>query len=151
MSSRNRVELNPHELVVCIVREASLTLSNFENATKISAKVCVTVTNERIMFAPLSDVTYHVANKGDRVLPTFALPLSSIRETRFIQPWFGPYKYEMLSPTPDGIEPQAMWTLTLSFTTGGVFDFHEKFSTSREAVRQAHMDNIPEPLPAYEP
>lgn len=145
------VRLSTHEAEVWSLDEASLSLNNFEDDTKAFAKVRVTITTDRIVFSPLSDITYHVASKGDRVLPVISIPLYSIQESRLVQPWFGPYKYELLSASVPELEPQAVWRLTLSFTSGGVFDFHSNFGSARASAVQARLDGIPEPLPAYEP
>jgi len=96
--------------------------------------------------------TYTVAGRGDRNFTEVRIPLLAAKPHRFIQPWFGPYKWETAVQAPLSIEPaDDQWTLTLTFSSGGAFEYRTAFLKAFGEASQAASEGIDEVLPAYEP
>lgn len=96
--------------------------------------------------------TYTVRGKGDRTVSGFKIPILHAQPHKFVQPWFGPYKWEtrISGPAPEGIEPQnGMWSMYLTFSSGGAFEYRIAFLKSYGAAAQAAQEGMEETLPAY--
>lgn len=96
--------------------------------------------------------TYTVVGRGDRTVTGFKFPILHAKPHKFVQPWFGPYKWEthISGPAPEGIEPRdGIWSMYLTFSSGGAFEYRIAFLNSYGAASQAAQEGMEEVLPAY--
>lgn len=138
----------------------NLELKSLKDSTKISASNCeATLTTERLIIVSPQEVTYRVFGKGDRTFHNTAIPLKrtpqagGFQQCRLVQPWFGPNRWEgLIIPAQQStFEPAYEWGISLSFPSGGAFEFSEIFSDQARKVQAAQEQGIAEVLPEYTP
>lgn len=143
------MDLETHEVVKWKHSSVGIKLS-CGDGTSIACRCEVVLTNKHIRITPHEQRTYTVANKGDRTFRGAKVPILSARPHRFIQPWFGPYKWETQVGSKLDLEPQnALWTLNLTFYEGSAFEYRAAFLDIYGAASQAAQDGMEEALPAY--
>lgn len=155
MSLNCSPDLLPHERFIYQNKDIRLKLTNRVDTTTINTSGQLFLSNQRILVTSGSK-TYRVQSKGDREFRSLSAPIvrqddGGIQTSRLIQPWLGPNKWEaVLYPSKHGqFEPDCEWTLTITFTSGGVFDFVEKFANAVSDLVNARENGIVEPLPPY--
>lgn len=141
--------LEDHEVVRHETSEVDVKLNGTSGTVIRIAKADVTLTNRYIRIAS-EGCTYTVAGKGDRNFTKVHVPLLCAKPHRFIQPWFGPYKWETQVQGALPLEPSGdAWTLTLTFSSGGAFEYRTKFLQAFGEASQAASEGMEEVLPAY--
>lgn len=143
------MDLDAHEVVRWKHPNVGVWLS-CGDGTSITCRSEVVLTNKHIRVVPRGQRTYTVANKGDRSFKGTKIPIAQARPHRFIQPWFGPYKWETHVSGRLDLEPQgALWTLNLTFYEGSAFEYRAAFLDIYGAATQAAQIGMEEALPAY--
>lgn len=95
----------------------------------------------RLVLLCKEPTTYRVPGTArDARFEDISIPLGKIKDMALYQPWIGPNGVKTLFiPIQNGGLPDNIYTAIIKFTSGGTFDFYEKYG-------QTHQG---EALPAY--
>lgn len=156
MSINVAITPEPHEKFVFDNSNVTIKLTNFKDKTVIAADGRLRLSNSRLTIEA-KPVTYRVIGKGDREFRSLSATVivkdGGIKESRLVQPWFGPNKWEaiVIPSAVCSLEPRCPWVLSISFNSGGVFEFTQQFGSFASAAAAAHSEGINEVLPPYQP
>lgn len=156
MSINVAVNPGPHERIVFDNGNVTVTLTNFQDKSVIVATGRLRLSNSRLTLEA-KPVTYRVIGKGDREFRSLSASIivkdGGVKESRLVQPWFGPNKWEavLVPSSTSTLEPRCPWVLSVSFNSGGAFEFTQQFSALASAALAAHQEGIDEVLPPYQP
>lgn len=143
------IKLKPHEIIKIAIPDVSTKLTASDGTTiKCNSKVYVT--NKSLILTCENGAVYRVQGKGDREFHSVRIPILAASPFKFIQPLFGPYKWETtVQKRLDLLPADVSWKVQLTFSSGGAIEFRQNFVHSYRDAKQAKDLHIEELLPAY--
>jgi len=120
--------------------EIKLKPLQLQNPDVISMKGVIYLTSHRIVVLSTSD------SKQTKDNDNFSLLYKDIQTYKLEMPWFGNNKYKILFriSNPDGgLNYLYLWSLLISFPSGGAIQFHNEFSSMKTRVDNDQVDELP--------